>query len=291
MIKKFLFAALLVITPTLAVDAYAQPANGAKAPAAKKVVVIKESNFDVPSQKIEGAESPIDLGEVIMLNLSKIDKVPKDFASYTVEWKVYDKGVEKKFFKTNDGTGIFFGSGITKRKITVFAAVSYLYVIKDGDKLVEAGVKSQFLTATVSVGGVAPGPDPIDPVDPDVVDPTFPDGTFKLAALSYKLGKAVPATAKGGAKHLAKSFSSQAAKIAAGQELLTANDIKKVLEETTEANRKALKDNSVDTSAWNDYFTALQDEIFELYSNDKLKTKSDFATAWREISSGLEAVK
>jgi len=276
-IMKYLAVAFLALTP---MASYAEDAPK------PKVVNVSKTDFVVPVQKIEGAENPVDLGEVIFLNVSKLDKVPENFVSSTVEWKVFDKGVEKKFFKTTDGTGIFFGSGVVKRKITVFASVSYLYVVKDGDKFVEAAVKSVFLTATVEIGGKEP--DPVDPVDPD---PTFPDGTYKLASKAYKLGEKVAKEHRKGGEYLGKSFTGQASKIASGQELVTAADIKKVLEETTAANRKALTDNSVSVAAWDAYFVALQDEIYELYSSGKLKSKNDFATAWREIGEGLSKVK
>lgn len=283
--KKIFLALMLALTPALS--------YGAENPGLKKVVVVKTENdkFVLPTQTIEGAETPIDLGDVVLLNLSKLDKVPDNLTSYTVEWKLFDKGVEKKFFKTNDGNGIFFGSGVTKRKITVFASVSYLYVVKNGDKLVEAVVKSQFLVATVDVGGVGPGPAPGPDPEPEV-DPTFPDGTFKLAAKAYSLSKdKVSGDKKAAALELSKSFSNQAAKIAAGKELSTANDIKAVLEEVTASNREALKKLGVNNEVWEAFFVALQEEIYNLYSNGKLKTKNDFSTAWREIALGLAVAK
>lgn len=284
--KKIILALVLAFSSTLVMGAdVKQPVP------VKSVVVVKAEDvkFELPSQKIEGAEVPIDLGEVIMLNISKIEKVPTNLVSYTVEWKVFDKGVEKKFFKTNDANGIFFGSGVTKRKILVFASVSYLYVVKDGDKFVEAAVKSQFLTVTVDIGG-GNEPDPVPNPDPD---PTFPDGTYKLSAKSYSLAKdkVVGDKRKEAATELSKSFSAQAAKIAAGNELLNANDIKKVLEETTVSNREALKRAGVSIDVWNDFFVSLQEEVFNLYSSGKLKTKNEFSVAWREISEGLSKVK
>lgn len=255
------------------------------------------SKFEVPIQKIEGGEKAIEIGEPVILNLSKITQPPKDYVSYSVEWKVFDGGLEKKFYKNDSGTGIYFGSGTTKRKVIVFASVSYLYVVKDGDKFVEAGVKSQFLTVIVDIGNdgggnvVPPGPNPNPPVIPE---PTFNDGQFKLAAKSYKLvnDKVNAADKKTAALELSKSFSGKAAKIAATMGgNLTAADIKKILEETTADNREALKRIGVSTDVWDSFFVGLQEEIYGLYSSDKLKTGNDFAAAWREISEGLSKVR
>ncbi len=252
------------------------------------------SKFEVPIQKIEGGEKPIEIGEPVILNLSKITNAPKDYVSYSVEWKVYDGGIEKKFYKNESGNGIFFGSGTTKRKVIVFASVSYLYVVKDGDKFVEAGVKGQFLTIIVDIGGdgggnvIPPGPNP----NPD---PTFNDGQFKLAAKSYKstINKVVSNDKRAIASlELSKSFAGKAAKIAATMSgNLTAADIKKILEETTADNREALKRVGVSNDVWDAFFVDLQQDIFDLYSSEKLKTGNDFATAWREISEGLSKVK
>jgi hypothetical protein len=246
--------------------------------------------YEVPVQKIEGAETPVGLGDVVLLNLSKIAKLPENMVEYTVEWKVFDKGVEKKFF-TNE-KGIFFGSGIEPRKLIVFASVSYLYVEKDGEKFVKAGIRSQFLTVVVDVGGTGPGPnpgpDPNPTPNPTPVDPKFPDGVFKLASKTYGFAKKVEASRKVDAAGLSKVFTSQASKIAAGKELKTAKDIKDVLEETTEANRNFL---GVNKDKWEDFFVALQEEIYTLYTDGKLKTKEDFSTAWKEISEGLSKVK
>jgi hypothetical protein len=282
-----LIATLFFVLTVVGADPLPPAKSVPEHPYVQKFVVTEK--FEVPVQKIEGAEGSIDLGEVVMLNLSKIDKTPKDFVSYTVEWRVFDKGKEKKFFKSTDGNGIFFGAGVNKRKLLVFASVSYLYVVKDGDKFVEAGVRSQFLTTTVSIGG---GDD--EPSGPDTPDePTFVDGVYKLAAKSYKLAKDKVMGAKkvAASAELSKSFAASAAKIAAGQEVNKADDVRKILESTTEENRKALTRVGVEWDVWDSFFVALQEEIYGLYVSGKLKSKNDFATAWREIASGLQAIK
>lgn len=254
--------------------------------------------FEVPVQKIEGGDKPIQLGEPVTLNVSKVVTPPKNFVSYTVEWKVFDGGFEKKFYKNEDG--IYFGSGTTKRKVIVFASVSYLYVVKDGDKFVEAGVKSQFLSITVDIGKdednvvppTPPGPNP-NPPTPPTPEPTFEDGQFKLAAKAYKIANdKVVGDRKAAATALSKVFSGKAAKLAGlNPGVMTAGDIKKFLEETTADNKAALTAIKVSPDVWDSFGTALQEEIYGLYSSDKLKTGADFSAAWREIASGLSAVK
>jgi hypothetical protein len=275
--KKILLALLLVLTPFSMTSVYAA------------------DEYEVPVQKIEGAESPVGLGEVILLNVSKLAKNPEFLLDYSVEWKVFDRGVEKKFFTNSDGRGIFFGSGVEPRKVIVFASVSYLFGEKDADgKLKKWGVKNKFVTVIVDIGGSGPGPNPGPDPNPNPVDPTFPDGVFKLASKSYSFAKDKVASGNTralAAQELAKSFSAQAAKIAAGQELTKSEDIKKVLEETTSSNQAALKKVNVTKEVWDAFFVSLQDEIYSLYESGKLKTKNDFVVAWKEISEGLNKVK
>lgn len=280
MFKKFVLMLVLAVSTSGYVDA-------------QNVVAPK---YDVPVQKIEGGEKAIEIGEPVTLTLSKITQLPKDYVSYSVEWKVFDGGFEKKFYKNNCGDSIYFGSGTTKRKIIVFASVSYLYVTKDGDKFVEAGVKSQFLTVIVDIGKddsnvvpVPPGPNP----NPPVPEPTFNDGQFKLAAKAYKLANdKVLGDKKSAALELSKVFSNKAAKLSGlNPGVMSADDIKKFLTETAADNKAALLAIKVDTDVWDSFGNALQEEIYGLYSSDKLKTGNDFATAWREISEGLSKVK
>ena len=125
--------------------------------------VFSQDKFALPNQNIVGAEQPIPLGELVDLSISPIkDKVP-NLDKVVVSWKIYDGDSEKKF--RSSGDGIFFGAGIKSKKLLVLASVSYLYKVKEGDKITDADIKNVLLSATLQIG------DQVLPAPPNPVDP------------------------------------------------------------------------------------------------------------------------
>jgi hypothetical protein len=238
-----------------------------------------QDKYVIPEQKIMGAEKPIPLGEVVFLSLSRIDNPPAGYVKNHVSWKVIDGGKEKAFRTMPDGS-IFFGSGTTKRKITVFASVSYLYVERRENQVTDADVRGTLLSVVVELGDGSPGPEP----DPD---PTFPDGKYKLASYSFTTVKnKVAVENRVAAPELAKAFRKMAQEIKDGKWL----KIEDILIQTTKYNREALDKTGIDRAKWDGFFTDLQDNIYKLYADKKLVTKEDFVAAWEEIALGLEKV-
>jgi hypothetical protein len=238
-----------------------------------------QDKWIVPEQKVLGAEKAIPLGEIVFLSLSRIDTPPPGYVKCNVTWKVIDGGKEKEFRSMPDGS-IFFGSGVTKRVITVYACVSYLYMDKKENQIVDADVRSALIVTQVKIGdGVIPSPDNPDPV--------FPDGKFKLASSVYKTAKdKVLAEDRMAATELAKSFRSKAQDIKDGKQ----TKIEDILTETTKSNREALDKTGVARAKWDAFFTSLQEDIYKLYTDKKLVTPADFVTAWTEIADGLDKV-
>jgi len=242
-----------------------------------------QDKYTVPDQKIVGAEKPVPLGDIVFLSLSKVDQPPAGYTKYNVTWKVIDGGKERGFRVMPDGS-IFFGSGLSKRSVTVLASVSYLYTDKKDGQIVDADVRSALLSATLQLGdGPAPPPDP----QPNV-DPVFPDGKYKLSAAVWKLAKdKVPADGLAGGAALAQSFKTMQSQIAAGR----FQKVEDVLKETTLSNRKALDTAGVSRDKWDAFFSEFQEVIYKLYTDKKVANMADFATAWGEIAAGLEQVK
>ncbi len=243
---------------------------------------LADDKYPIPVQKIEGADQPIALGEIVFLSLSKPDKTDPNLSKWVIEWKVMDGDKERSFRTMPDGS-IFFGSGVTPRTITVYASVGYLFLNKDGDKLASADVRSKLLITRVQIGT---GPTPPDP-NPPTPDPVFPDGKFKLASTAYKLGMKVTPENRKAALELSKSFTSMASTIAAG----AITKPEEILTKTTDANRAALDRAGVNKETWQQFFTDLQEVTYALYKDKKLVTADDYITAWRELSQGLEKVK
>lgn len=235
----------------------------------------------IPQQKIVGAEAPIPLGELVDLTISKITDPPKYFVSYSVAWKVFDGDKEKRVREYQDG--IFFGAGIVPKKMTALVAVTYLYVIKDMDKITDVATRTVIISTPVTIGD---GNDPDPAPDPSAPDPSFPETRYNLHKKAYNLAMSkVPAAArKAGAQNIAKSFESIASAVSAG----AINEVDDILRKTTEANRSAVGNSRAD---WEPFFKQMQDVLYTLYENKQMVNVSDFAEAWREVASGLKSIK
>jgi len=235
---------------------------------------------ELPVHKITGNEAPVDLGEVVVLGLTPIDKKPTGYLSHSVDWQILDvyKGeIKSKLYHWKDSEKIFFGSGIIKRRLYIYANVAYLYTNNK--------VFIKTISGTLDIGGANPGPDPNPNPEPD---PSFPDGRYKLSATVYKLAnKNVPADAKNGAAEIAKSYKSISTRIAAG----TLTKPEEILIEVTKTNKKALADVNIPAEKWDSFFTDLQEIVYALYTDRKLVNKDDFKAAFDEIALGLEKVK
>lgn len=235
------------------------------------------TDFVVPQQKIVGAEAPVPLGELVDLTVSAIKDPPKHFVSYSVAWKVFDGDREKRVREYQDG--IFFGAGVVPKRMTALVAVTYLYAVREGDKATEIATKTVIISTPVVIGDEAP-PEPVAP------DPSFPEARYNLHKKSYSLAMSkVPAAArKAVSVNVAKSFESIASAVAAGAIV----EVEDLLKKTTEANRAAVGANK---AGWEPFFKEIQEILYSLYEGKQMVTASDFAEAWREVSTGLKAVK
>jgi len=237
------------------------------------------TDFVVPQQKIVGAEAPVPLGELVDLTVSPIKDPPKHFVSCSIAWKVFDGDKEKRVREYQDG--IFFGAGVIPKRMTALAAITYLYVIKDGDKTTEISTKTVIISSPVIIGE-DPGPAP----DPAVPAPVFPEGRYNLQKTAYSLamGKVPAATRKESATAVAKSFESMASAVAAG----AVKEVDDLLKKTAESNRAAVGANK---AAWEPFFKEMQDTLYSLYEGKQMVTATDFAEAWREVAAGLKSLK
>jgi hypothetical protein len=240
-------------------------------------------NFIVPEQKIVGAELPIPLGELVDLSISPIQSAPKFLVSTTYSWKVFDGYTEKRI--RNYENGVFFGSGIQAKKLKVIVSVTHLYIVKDNEKLLEAAIRTNFISADVFIGEEEPS----TPVEPES-EPEFGESKYQLSKFVYDGVKNIKLSKSDRVKQcaaIASSFDGIAAAIAAG----TIATLEDILKKTAESNRFALTKSGGDRTKWEPLFTEIQEKLFDLYKTSKMQTKEDFAIAWREISSGLKLVK
>ncbi len=257
---------------------------------------VSATEYVVPDQHVVGAESPVALGELVSLSVSPFKDKPAGYLSSAYSWTVLsvDAGglTEKKFREDATGREIFFGSGVTPRKLYVQCVATHLYATKTGDKVSDIAVRTVKLTATVTIGGGEPVPAPIPvpaptpvpppppPPEPDK-EPSFADGKYQLSKAAYKWAKD-KVTDRTGARALAGSLRDVASRAA------SLKDASSILKATKASNEAALGDG---LKAWDGWFALLQDRLFELSEAGKLETPEDFAAAWAELAAGLDKVK
>ena len=240
-------------------------------------------NFIVPEQKIIGAELPIPLGELVDLSISPIQSAPKFLVSTTYTWKVFDGYTEKRI--RNYENGVFFGSGIQAKKLKVIVSVTHLYIVKENEKLLEAAIRTNFISTDVFIGEEEPSA----PIEPEV-EPEFGESKYQLSKFVYDGVKNIKLSKSDRTKQcaaIATSFDGIAAAIAAG----TIATLEDILKKTAESNKFALTKSGGDRAKWETLFTEIQEKLFDLYKTNKMQTKEDFSIAWREISFGLKLIK
>lgn len=233
-------------------------------------------DVEVPVNRIQGLEKVVPLGDVVRLNLSKVEAAPKHYHSRSMDWRIWDGDKEKSFFP--DGEGIILGTGVVDKEYKVLVSVSYLYLIKNGDVITGVEVRSRLIVDKLRVGSDKPLPPPIP------VPVVFPDGRYKLSLLTYKAASNVGGDRATMAQALAKNYDAMISRIAAG----TVLNLKAALEEVTNDNKTTLGTSS---ALWDSFFVTLQDATYTLYNDRKMVTAADFQDACREISAGLKAVK
>ncbi len=251
------------------------------------------TQFVVPTQKITGAEEPVSVGDIVFLSLSPVDIPPKYLVNTSVQWQAYDNcNCKKNVHISSDGT-LVFAAGLTPKSINVIAAVAYSYAVPSSDNksISESGTLLRMYNAVVNVVGVnpvPPNPNPVPPgPNPAPPDPIFPDGTYKLSGLVWRLARDTVAdttTRVNGAAALASSIRGIASAIDAG----TITDLGDGLAKTAAANASALGGNK---SAWDSWGTQLQKYLFSLYKSKTLNTAADLSVAWKEVALGLDKVR
>lgn len=196
---------------------------------------------------------------------SAIIKIPVADAGADYSWKIEPEGVQ------------WIGG---ENKTEVFAI--FLDVEKPVFVSFVSFDKKVHQTHQISVNGP---PIPPTPPPPGPVPPPLPDGKYELANASATWALAfVPVQSRSVSKLLANSFRSMASAIGAG----TMKDPQTILTQTREANNLAL---SGHVDAWKPWGTKLSETLAKLNAEGKLVTPEDYATAWNEIATGLEAVK
>lgn len=249
--------------------------------------------FVIPEQKIVGAENPIEKGEVVVLQPSKL--VATQFLkSYSYSWKIFEvvkdkTGViqlrEKPIAIEGPEGKIVFGSGILDKKMLAILSCSYLFVDQETQE-----IKNKLVFADVIIGS-NPNPEPEPGPGPGPNPEPEPIFTTELAKLSYLWAKNKVQVPKAdllkGATALANSFKSVSSQIGAG----AFQKVDEMLLSCNKANTSALNSVGINPTVWAEFSKALQEHLYEKYQQGKLKTVSDYKAEFESVHEGLSKLK
>jgi hypothetical protein len=261
------------------------------------LTVFAQDRFPIPEQTIIGA-GKVGPGEMVSLSVSEIPSKPDTLQNVIYNWTILDEGKIKTtgIIEWPDKTKLIFSPGISKndKRYTIILNANYLFVVKDGPTVKEVATRAKVILAEVTVSGFNPGPGPgPDPIPPGPgpgpgPDPILPDGKYNLSRFAYDNRNLVeqPYRAKG-AKVLSASFSGIASSIASG----SLSKLDDILAKTTASNNTTLTSIGIPLNKWEPWAEKLQAKLYDLYRSKQLATPTDFATAWREVSTGLDAIK
>jgi len=255
--------------------------------AAEPPKLVPKDDYVIPSQTIKGLDKPVAIGNVVQLSLSKID-LAAPLVSYDEVWSIFEVNNNKLAQKTTEtfinsegSKVVIFGSGTTSKTFFVNVAVTYLYVVKDNDKITKVASKTVVLSGELVIGD---GTDPLPPPTPA----TIPDGKFGLTKLVYNT---MNTNVKEGKVLAGKAVASGYDSVVARIKDKTLTNPEEILKEAGSAANNALKGLSYDKEGYKKASDDVQNKLVDLYTNQQLKVADDYAGALEALSQGLKLLK
>lgn len=235
---------------------------------------------DVPPAIVTGAEKPVPVGELVTLTVSP-NAFPSNIINVHYEWKIIDSTGTKKVWLGDNNQSVSFGTGATPGKITAILDPTYVY--GDAKTKVATNVKSAGISLIeVQVGDPAPTPNPTP--DPTPVPVIVPDGQFKLARVTYDSLTTTKSTNKDFLSGLSNNYKA----IAQQTRTATIKNINDAYATLKKSNQDAFTKFSEKPENWTPVENAITTAVYQLYTDKKLPTLMEYATAWAEISNGFD---
>jgi len=246
---------------------------------ADKTAEKSNEKFDIPNITITGSEEAIPVGEIVQLDVTLSEK-PSNLYSVSYAWTVLPK---KPVIIWPDGTRIIFGTGTENQIMTVILTVSFVYVVKDGDKITNVAQRSTTNTVSVQIKGGSQTTIPDNPND--LSDLT--QQSFEWVKLVSRTDTYTNEDVKIDARKLANSFI-EMTNIIDNKDYskMSPEDIAAdIVQSTTNNNNKSLDNRN----QWLPWFNKMSEYLQTAYENKSISTPQQFSTAWKEIARGLIA--
>lgn len=243
----------------------------------------------VPKVSIIGADKPIPVGELVVLD-AVIDSKPANLYSISYAWTVLPK---RDVMVWPDGTKAIFGTGTRNKSYTVILTTSFVFTVKDSDKITDIVQRSSTQTILVGIddGLGSPPTDPTPPIKPEEptgggADTPLLTGLSKLSSdwtsLVVRNDTNQEEDIKIDAANLAKAFRSAADQIDNG----ALTDINSIMSTSKSLNDGAIKHKL----EWLPWFAKVSEFIESSYRDGSMREVSQYSKAWKEIAVGLEYI-
>ena len=242
-----------------------------------------------PVVTISGADKLIPVGELVILDAS-IDPKPTNLHSVSYSWTVLPK---RDIIVWPDGTKAVFGTGKTNQSYTVILTTSFVFAIKDADKITDIIQRSSTQAVTVNIDNGDRPTQPTNPTNPPQPEqptegelpPEIPiTGLAKSASdwinLVVRSDSNQEEDIKIDAANLAKAFATVAQQIDNG----SLTDINSIMGASKTLNDGAIKHKI----EWLPWFAKVSEFVESAYKEGSMMEPSQYSKAWKEIAAGLE---
>lgn len=224
--------------------------------------------FEVPKIEIVGTEEPYQIGDLILLSIKPLEKLPEELKSAVFSWTVLPE--PSKLITWPNKTQIIFGTGNTNTEYTIILNSTFSFV---KDSVTEYRATTTIVKCVVGIGPVK-----------SVAAPT---GLIKVQDFSKKITANLSsvlldeAVKKADVKKLAASFRKLAGVI---------EDQKNLSKETiiTMQSSDCQEALGANSNAFIPWFDLLTKELKALNGSREL-TRSDFVQTYRAVATALES--
>lgn len=260
--------------------------------------------IELPTVTVSGAQKPVPVGELIALT-ANIDNKPINLHSVSYSWTILP---QRETLIWPDGTKAVFGTGTNTPNYTVILTASFVFITKDGDKILDIAQKTSTQSIIVKIDNTAPTKptNPETPVQPPTDKPNIPEGPTSptnpttptepvdteltgLAKLACDWTNLVirndsnqDEDIKIDANSLSKSFINIAALIDNG----TYNDVHSIMNATKTSNDSVIKHKI----EWLPWFAKMSEHLQNSFKEGSIREPEQFSKAWKEIAKGLEYI-
>lgn len=228
----------------------------------------QSDKYILPAIEIVGADTPVPLGDIVVLSIKPIDKLPEGLKSSIYSWTILPP--PPKVVPWVDSTRIMFGTGMKEQEYTVILTATYAFLT---DSNVEH--RTDTVVSTVVVGTAIKQAKLLNP-------------PLNINELSQMIKRSLSLISdydqvqkKADIKSLAESFR----KVAAMADSKPDIQVGTLMTALSLSNADILKDRTGYYQNWSDFLA----KEFEVYPQDVPARSTNYVTQLKTIASALDS--